>query len=260
MYEELKKPIRTFLINEKGSSLAVRGYVYPSDGDLEVESIEVDGNEWKEKPRNDLTKEVAEIKTLTELKDSIADAVNNGYPSNPKSFDAYEEYSSIDVTLTALLLEDGNIDLDLARQNSFTDYDSTYESNDEDIVLPEQFQGILNDDEETVLGEYSGSGDSGDYSINDSAENIREKFLIGVRKQFPNIKEQSVFYQMYRDFNEWLTNETEEFVERTPTNFNNEGCFGTVQGTFGTKIVNMATDVNMGFTNGDRHGSIKEII
>ena len=69
-----------------------------------------------------------------------------------------------------------------------------------------------------------------------------------------------MFYQIYRDFNEWLTNETEEFVERTPTNFNNEGCFGTVQGTFGTKIVNMATDVNMGFTNGDRHGSIKEII
>ncbi|SVC53265.1 uncharacterized protein METZ01_LOCUS306119, partial [marine metagenome] len=107
MYEELKKPIRTFLTDEKGSSLAIRGYVYPSDGSLEVESIEVDGNKWQEKPRNDLTKEVAEIKTLTELKESIADAVNNGYPSNPKSFDAYEEYSSIDVTLTALLQKDG---------------------------------------------------------------------------------------------------------------------------------------------------------
>ena len=263
MYEELKKPIRTFLTNEKGSSLAIRGYVYPSDGSLEVESIEVDGNEWHEEslhPRNDLTKEVAEIKTLTELKESIADAVNNGYPTNAKSFDAYEEYSAINVTLTALLQEDGNIDLDLDRENSFTDYDDSYESNDEDIVLPEQFQGILDDGEETELGEYSGSGDSGDYNISDSAENIREKFMIGARKQFPNIKEQSVFYQMYRDFNEWLTNETEEFVERTPTDFNNEGCFGTVQGTFGTNIVNMTTDVNMGFTNSDSEGSIKEII
>ena len=266
MYEELKKPIRTFLTDEKGSSLAIRGYVYPSDGSLEVESIEVDGNKWQEnshgvlKPRNDLTKEVAEIKIFTELKESIADAVNNGYPRNPKSFDAYDDYSSIDVRLTALLQKDGNIDLDLDRENSFTDYDDSYESNDEDIVLPEQFQGILDDGEETELGEYSGSGDSGDYNISDSAENIREKFMIGARKQFPNIKEQSVFYQMYRDFNEWLTNETEEFVERTPTNFNNEGCFGTVFGTFGTHIVNMTTDVNMGFTNSDSEGSIKEII
>ena len=253
MYEELKKPIKEFLEFQKGRALGIGGYFYPNDGEFEFNLLEIDGIKWAFDSGNP-------VDSTDDLTDSITDVCNTGSPSDTQSIDAHSEYEVIDVQITAILLKDGNIDLDVERTNSFTDYDDSYESNDEDIVLPEQFQGILDDGEETVLGEYSGSGDSGDYNINDSAEDIREKFMIGARKQFPNIKEQSVFYQMYRDFNEWLTNETEGFVERTPTNFNNEGCFGTVQGTFGTHIVNMTTDVNMGFTNSDSEGSIKEII
>jgi len=257
MYEQLKKPIKEFLAIEKGKTLGLNGYFYPNDGEFEFTSLKIDG--MKRDMGDDYYYAKDKNQIHVDLTDSITDACNTGSPTNAQSMDAHEEYESIDVTITAKLLKDGNIDLDVERTNSFTDYDQD-ESDSKEIHLPEQFQGILNNGLEAQVGEYSGSGDSGDYSINDSADSIRGKFMVGVRKQFPNIKEQTVFYQMYRDFNEWLTSETEDFVERAPTNFNNEGCFGSVEATFENDSVRLETTVNSGFTNSDDEGSLSEII
>ena len=254
MYEELKKPIKEFLASQKGRTLGVGGYFYPNDGEFEFNLLEIDGIKWFDK----IAENGHPIST-DDLTDSITDVCNTGSPSDTQSIDAHSEYEVIDVTITAKLLKDGNIDLDVERTNSFTDYDD-YESDSKEIDLPEQFQGIFDDGLEIQVGEYSGSGDSGDYSIADSAEPVREEFMTGVRKQFPNIKEQTVFYQMYRDFNIWLTAETEDFVERAPTNFNNEGCFGSVEATFENDMVRLDTTVNSGFTNNDNDGSLSEII
>ena len=248
MYEELKKPIKEFLAKQKGRTLGVGGYFYPNDSSFEFTSLEIDGM------KRDMGDDYSD-----DLTDSITDVCDTGSPTNTQSIDAHSEYDVIDVQITAKLLKDGNIDLDVERTNSFTDYDQD-ESDSKEIHLPEQFQGILNDGLEIQVGEYSGSGDSGDYSIADSAEPVREEFMTGVRKQFPNIKEQTVFYQMYRDFNIWLTAETEDFVERAPTNFNNEGCFGSVEATFDNDMVRLDTTVNSGFTNNDDEGSLSEII
>ena len=252
MYEELKKPIKEFLEFQKGRALGVGGYFYPNDGEFEFNLLEIDGIKWAFDSGNP-------VDSTDDLTDSITEACNTGSPTDTQSIDAHSEYEVIDVQITAILLKDGNIDLDVERTNSFTDYDQD-ESDSKEIHLPEQFQGILNDGLEIQVGEYSGSGDSGDYSIADSAEPVREEFMTGVRKQFPNIKEQTVFYQMYRDFNIWLTAETEDFVERAPTNFNNEGCFGSVEATFENNIVRLDTTVNSGFTNNDNDGSLSEII
>ena len=252
MYEELKKPIKEFLEFQKGRALGVGGYFYPNDGEFEFNLLEIDGIKWAFDSGNP-------VDSTDDLTDSITEACNTGSPTDTQSIDAHSEYEVIDVQITAKLLKDGNIDLDVERTNSFTDYDQD-ESDSKEIHLPEQFQGILNDGLEIQVGEYSGSGDSGDYSIADSAEAVREKFMTGVRKQFPNIKEQTVFYQMYRDFNIWLTAETEDFVERAPTNFNNEGCFGSVEATFDNDMVRLDTTVNSGFTNNDNDGSLSEII
>ena len=252
MYEELKKPIKEFLEFQKGRALGVGGYFYPNDGEFEFNLLEIDGIKWAFDSGNP-------VDSTDDLTDSITEVCNTGSPTDTQSIDAHSEYEVIDVQITAILLKDGNIDLDVERTNSFTDYDQD-ESDSKEIHLPEQFQGILNDGLEIQVGEYSGSGDSGDYSIADSAEAVREKFMTGVRKQFPNIKEQTVFYQMYRDFNIWLTAETEDFVERAPTNFNNEGCFGSVEATFENNIVRLDTTVNSGFTNNDNDGSLSEII
>ncbi|MAO89112.1 MAG: hypothetical protein CL880_01080 [Dehalococcoidia bacterium] len=252
MYEELKKPIKEFLEFQKGRALGVGGYFYPNDGEFEFNLLEIDGIKWAFDSGNP-------VDSTDDLTDSITEACNTGSPTDTQSIDAHSEYEVIDVQITAILLKDGNIDLDVERTNSFTDYDQD-ESDSKEIHLPEQFQGILNDGLEIQVGEYSGSGDSGDYSIADSAEAVREKFMTGVRKQFPNIKEQTVFYQMYRDFNIWLTAETEDFVERAPTNFNNEGCFGSVEATFDNDMVRLDTTVNSGFTNNDNDGSLSEII
>ena len=252
MYEELKKPIKEFLEFQKGRALGVGGYFYPNDGEFEFNLLEIDGIKWAFDSGNP-------VDSTDDLTDSITEVCNTGSPTDTQSIDAHSEYEVIDVQITAKLLKDGNIDLDVERTNSFTDYDQD-ESDSKEIHLPEQFQGILNDGLEIQVGEYSGSGDSGDYSIDDSAEAVREKCMTGVRKQFPNIKEQTVFYQMYRDFNIWLTAETEDFVERAPTNFNNEGCFGSVEATFENNIVRLDTTVNSGFTNNDNDGSLSEII
>ena len=255
MYEQLKQPIKEFLAIQKGRTLGVGGYFYPNDGEFEFNSLEIDGIDWMKNGKFC----DSEIVDTDDLTDGITDVCNTGSPTNALSIDAHEEYESIDVTITAKLLKDGNIDLDVERTNSFTDYDQD-ESDSKEIDLPEQFQGIFDDGLEIQVGEYSGSGDSGDYSIADSAEPVREEFMTGVRKQFPNIKEQTVFYQMYRDFNIWLTAETEDFVERAPTNFNNEGCFGSVEATFDNDMVRLDTTVNSGFTNNDNDGSLSEII
>ncbi|SVA95148.1 uncharacterized protein METZ01_LOCUS148002 [marine metagenome] len=262
MYEELKQPIKEFLAIEKGRTLGVGGYFYPNDGEFEFNLLEIDGIDWikdgkflKTRPDGEPSEKV----DTDDLTDSITDVCNTGSPSDTQSIDAHSEYEVIDVTITAKLLKDGNIDLDVERTNSFTDYDQD-ESDSKEIDLPEQFQGIFDDGLEIQVGEYSGSGDSGDYNIADSAEAVREEFMTGVRKQFPNIKEQTVFYQMYRDFNIWLTAETEDFVERAPTNFNNEGCFGSVEATFDNDMVRLDTTVNSGFTNNDNDGSLSEII
>jgi len=252
MYEELKKPIKEFLASQKGRTLGVGGYFYPNDGEFEFNLLEIDGIKWAFDSGNPED-------STDDLTDSITDVCNTGSPSDTQSIDAHSEYEVIDVTITAKLLKDGNIDLDVERTNSFTDYDQD-ESDSKEIHLPEQFQGIFDDGLVIQVGEYSGSGDSGDYSIADSAEPVREEFMTGVRKQFPNIKEQTVFYQMYRDFNIWLTAETEDFVERAPTNFNNEGCFGSVEATFDNDMVRLDTTVNSGFTNNDNDGSLSEII
>ena len=262
MYEQLKKPIKKFLASQKGRTLGVGGYFYPNDGEFEFNSLEIDGIDWIKNGKFLKTRpdgEPSEKVDTDDLTYGITEACNTGSPTDTQSIDAHSEYEVIDVTITAKLLKDGNVDLEVGRTNSFTDYDQD-ESDSKEIHLPEQFQGILDNGLEAQVGEYSGSGDSGDYSINDSADSIRGKFMVGVRTQYPNIKEQTIFYQMYRDFNEWLTSETEDFVERAPTNFNNEGCFGSVEATFENDSVRLETTVNSGFTNSDDEGSLSEII
>jgi hypothetical protein len=261
MYEQLKKPIKDFLIGRNCKELRVEGWLYSSydgcdDREIDMELIDKDGNEV-EKGKNFWGD------SGDDLADVISDAIFDTDSPSANDDDAY--YNAINLTLNAELI--GNeLDLDVSRDNNFSDHDFEGNSIEEEIFIPKQFQGIFVNTKDSVeIGYYSGSGDSGDYDIQDSGIPLKDDFMKNVKKQYPNIEGSEEFEKMFVKFNDWLTAETQEFVERLgnehgATNYNDEGCFGTVYAKFGERYLTMDTSVNMGFVNSDDKGTVREII
>ena len=131
-----------------------------------------------------------------------------------------------------------------------------------EIRLPEQFQGVFND-EECDVGEYSGStsesaavvareNNARSWVITVSAEELEDVFIVGIRRQFPN-REMKMIEGMYRHFNAWLYAVTQEFVETLVadnralhiTSFwvNNVGYHGMVHARFDWKMIYLSTTV-----------------
>ena len=132
-----------------------------------------------------------------------------------------------------------------------------------EIRLPEQFQGVFND-EECNVGEYSGStseraavvareNNARSWVITVSTEELEDDFIVGIRRQFPNIENENEFHVMYRHFTAWLYHETEEFVEtfvadnralhHTSFWVNNVGYHGMVHARFDWKMIYLSTTV-----------------
>ena len=260
MYEQLKKPIKDFLIGRNCKELRVEGWLYSSydgcdDREIDMELIDKYGN-TVEKGRGGLA-------GSDDLADVISDAIFDTDSPSANDDDAY--YNAINLTLNAELI--GNeLDLDVSRDNNFSDHDFEGNSIEEEIFIPKQFQGILVNTKDSVeIGYYSGSGDSGDYDIQDSGIPLKDDFMKNVKKQYPNIESEQEFEKIFVKFNDWLTVETQEFVERlgtvhSATNYNDEGCFGTVYAKFGERYLTMDTSVSMGFVNSDDKGTVREII